>query len=168
MTIRRGLLLGLTLTSAGCGFHPLYQAGTFRSASLATVYVDLIPDRTGQLLRQALQTRLEGASTGVAKQYTLSVSYSETPQGLAVQPDNSTTRTRDVGVAIWSLHPADNATRQIVGGTVRSIDGYNVIDEQFFYAETSEEAAQRRLASALADQIVLKLAAFFDKTSKPG
>ncbi len=161
--MRRGLSASLALATlaAGCGFQPLYSNRLDRSASLPSVYVDIIPNRTGQMLREALQARLEGSSTGVAKQFTLTVAYSDTVQALGVQPDNSSTRNRDVGLAVWSLRSAANSAVQVSGGTVRSLDGYNIIDEQFFYATLSEEAAERRLASALADQIVQGVAVYF-------
>ena len=159
--IGRWALLCLMGMVAGCGFHPLYTSQGLQSARLAAVYVDIIPNRSGQLLRQALQARLEGADSGTAKRFTLDVAYSESVQGLAVQPDNSTTRNRSVGNAVWSLHSSDNAAAQVAGGTVRSLDGYNIIDEQFFYADLTEEVTQRRLAEALADQIVQGLATYF-------
>ena len=151
----------LMLQTASCGFQPLYSTHLDRSANLPSVYVDIIPNRAGQMLREALQARLEGSSTGVAKQFTLDVAYAETGQALGIQPDNSSTRSRNIGTAIWSLRSAANSAVQVTGGTVRTLDGYNIIDEQFFYATLSEEAVQRRLASALADQIAQGVAVYF-------
>lgn len=156
-------MLVMCLFTSACGFRPLYSGAGAPSSRMAAIYVDIIPNRAGQLLRQALQTRLEGASSGIAKQYTLGVAYSENVQGLGIQSDNSTTRNRNIGTAVWSLHPVGNTTVQIAGGTVRTLDGYNILDEQFFYADLSEEATQRRLAESLADQIVTGLALYFDR-----
>ena len=158
----------LALLVAGCGFQPLYSLQHNQTANLAAVYVSIIPNRSGQLLRQALQSRLEGSASGVAKRYTLDVGYAESVQGIGVQSDNSTTRNRDIGNAVWSLHSADSAGVQIAGGTVRTLDGYNIVDEQFFYADLSEEAAERRLAEALADQIVQGLAVYFGTHARQG
>jgi LPS-assembly lipoprotein len=163
MIARRHLVLGMAGLAAGCGFHPLYQQGTTQQAALQAVYVNIIPNRYGQLLRQALQARLEGDDSGVAKQYLLTVVSSESVQALGVQSDNSTTRNRDVGNAVWSLHSVNDPAKQLAGGTVRSVDGYNIIDEQFFYEDMEEDQAQRRLAEALADQIVTGLALYFGK-----
>jgi LPS-assembly lipoprotein len=164
---RRGLLhlggAGLATALSGCGFHPLYAPGASQSAAMQAVYVDIIPNRAGQLLRQALQQRLEGSDDGVAKRYTLGVQFSEAAETLGIQPDNSFTRLRDVGRANWALYPLGNPTAPLVKGNVRSVDGYNVIDEQYFYLDLSEEATQRRLAQALADQIVIGLGAYFGK-----
>jgi len=157
------LSLVLAVTLSACGFHPLYAPGGAQEAALQAIYVPIIPDRTGQLLRQALQQRLEGDDSAVAKRYELSISYFKTTANLDVQADNSTTRARDVGTAVWRLHPAGNASDTLTSGTVRSVDGYNIIDEQFFYMDLSEEAAQHRIADALADQIVTGLALYFHK-----
>ena len=166
MMFPRGFLaaaMGLALCGAGCGFHPVYAPGGPEAAALPAVYVNIIPNRAGQLLRQALQARLAGTDDAVAKRYTLSVSYAEATEALGVQVDNSVTRVRDVGRATWTLHPLANDTVQLGTGTVRNVDGYNVIDEQFFYQDLSEEATQHRLADALADQIVTGLAVYFQK-----
>lgn len=160
---RRSLVLLMAAAMAGCGFRPVYGVGQPGRAALAAVYVDIIPNRSGQLLRQALQARLEGDNGDVAKRYTLGVSYGESIQGLGVQADNSTTRNRDVGTATWTLRKVDSPLVALASGTVRSLDGYNVIDEQFFYQDLSEDVAQHRLAQALADQIVLGMGLYFDK-----
>jgi hypothetical protein len=80
-----------------------------------------------------------------------------------VQADNSTTRNRDIGTASWSLHRVGDTAHVLAHGVVRSVDGYNIIDEQYFYMDLSEEATQRRLATAVADQIVTGLALYFHK-----
>ncbi len=160
---RRALVLSLAGMTAGCGFHPVYGVHQTGSAALAAVYVNIIPNRSGQLLRQALQARLEGSSGDAPKRFVLGVGFFEAVSGLNVQADNSTTRNRTVGNATWSLRAADNPGVQLAGGTVRSVDGYNIIDEQFFYQDLEEDAAEHRLAQALADQIVLAMAVYFDK-----
>ena len=159
---RRLAALCLAALVAGCGFHPVYGVqGPHRA--LASVYVGIIPNRSGQLLRQALQARLQGAASGVAQKYVLTVFFGEAIEGLGVQNDNSTTRNRNVGSATWALHPANDPTVSLAKGYVRSVDGYNVIDEQFFYQDLEQDAADHRLAQALADQIVMNLGLYFDK-----
>jgi LPS-assembly lipoprotein len=172
MIARRALMLGLGLAAAavtgGCGFHPLYGAHSPGAPDLAAVYVDLIPNRNGQLLRQALQARFEGTDSNVPKRYTLSVAYYAAAQGIGVQENNFTTRNRSVGNATWVLHPAGDTSKILTYGVVRSVDGYNVIDEQFFYQDLSEDAVEHRLAEALADQIKTGLALYFDKQKPVG
>jgi LPS-assembly lipoprotein len=173
MITRRALWLvcaGMVCAASlsGCGFHPVYGAGQPAQAELAAVYVNIIPNRSGQLLRQALQAKLEGRSADVPKRYALAVSYGESVQSLDTQADNSTTRNRAVGTATWTLHAVDNPAVRLAGGTVRSVDGYNIIDEQFFYSDLSQDAVEHRLADALAGEITLGLSLYFDKHLRGG
>jgi LPS-assembly lipoprotein len=167
MTMRRAALLAVAMSAAaltsGCGFHAVYAAGNPSRAALSSVYVNLLVNRPGQLLRQALQARLDATNDAAVKRYTLQVAYTEHVQDVNVQADNSVTRERDYGDATWTLVPVDNPSQKLANGTVRSVDGYNVIDEQFFYQNLETEAAERRLADALADQIVLGLSTYFNK-----
>ena len=63
---RRNLCLGslgtLVTLLSGCGFQPVYMPTASGKAGvaqreLASVYVGIIPERPGQVLRQALQER---------------------------------------------------------------------------------------------------------------
>ncbi len=163
MIARRSLMLSLAALTTGCGFHPVYGVGQAGEADLGAVFVNVIPNRSGQLLRQALQSRFEGAGSDAAKRYALSVFYFDFGQVVGTQLNNFGTRSRNIGIASWGLHSVDNPAVQVTGGTARTVDGYNLIDEQFFYADLSDDAVQRRLAQALADQIALALNVYFDK-----
>jgi LPS-assembly lipoprotein len=164
----RLLVLGVGLAVGGCGFHPLYGSagnGTAGAAlaGLSEISVGLIPERSGQLLRQALQERFERGGGGVAARYDLAVSYAVSGDSLAVQPDSSVSRVRLVGAAIWSLTAQDPQRRTLTTGAARAMDAYNVINTQLFAADLDSEAVQRRLADAVAEQISLQIASWFDK-----
>ena len=164
----RLLLMGVGLALGGCGFQPLYGSATDGAASpvqagLTQVSVGLIPERSGQLLREALQERFERGSSGIAARYDLAVSYAISGDALAVQPDSSVSRVRLVAAATWSLTAQDPQRRTLTSGTARAMDAFNIINSQLFAADLDSEAVQRRLASAVADQITLQLAAWFDK-----
>jgi LPS-assembly lipoprotein len=161
LPIRIGGALLTSITLAGCGFHPLYAPGGPALGGLRDVYVDIIPNRNGQLLRQALQERLEGTVADGSKRYELSVAYGYTGTSVGIQSDNSSDRTRFVGTATWTLRKAGAAGTKIVSGTAQSVDGVNVIDEQFFYSDLAGDAVQRRMGENLADQIVEALAVYF-------
>ena len=68
---------------------------------------------------------------------------------------------RLIGTAAWTLRDllADQAL--VANGTARSVDGYNVLNQQFFALELENEAATRRVTAALADQVTVQLASFF-------
>jgi LPS-assembly lipoprotein len=168
--LQRRHLLALTTGAAlsGCGFQPVYMptasgAGGVAQRELAAIQVALIPDRPGQLLRQALQDRLEIGASGMARRYDLTVGYWIAGEGIAVQSDNTATRLRATGNANWTLVAQDAGRTRLTSGFAKAIDALNIIDEQYFAADLGNEALQRRLADALADQITMQLAIYFHK-----
>jgi LPS-assembly lipoprotein len=163
---RRVLVLGAGVALSGCGFQPVYMPTATGTAGVAqrelnAIEVDLIPERPGQELRQALQDRLELGNDGVAHLYDLKVGFGISGEGIAVQSDTIATRIRMIGTATWTLVAKDPGRTQISHGFAKAVDGFNLLDEQVFAADLSNEAIQKRLAEALADQITLQLATFF-------
>jgi len=167
---RRAALAGaaglLTGPLAGCGFHPLYARaddGDLGPAQteMEAVWVPVIPDHSGQFLRQALQQRLEGAGSGAAKRYTLAVGFSIFSDGLAIRPDTTATYVRLTGSAPWHLTTVGLTPQLVTEGQAQAIDGYNILDQQYFAATLENETVTQRIAETLADQIVTKLAIYF-------
>ncbi len=166
MAGRRAVLAGAAGLLAGCGFRPLYAPGPrgapgTAQAELAAVYVSLMPDRAGQLFRQALQQRLEGSGSGGSKRYELGALLSLAPEAIGIQRDNSSTRVRLIGTAAWTVRDLSADQALVANGTARSVDGYNVLNQEFFALELEGDAATRRVTSALADQVTVQLASFF-------
>ncbi len=170
MTSRRhfgaaALGLAACLALGGCGFRPLYGETSQANApaALGEIYVALIPERIGQELRQALQARLEGSGSASRKRFELNASYYIEQQTLSVQQDNSSTRSRLIGHVTWSLRSDIPQAPVMASGNARALDGNNIVDEQFFYADLQNAAAQQRLAGALADQVTQQLATYFQQ-----
>jgi LPS-assembly lipoprotein len=168
MRRRAMLLLGAGAALNGCGFQPVYMRTASGNAGpaqrdLAAVEVAIIPDRPGQVLRQALQERLEGGSSGEQRRFDLRVSFWIAGEGLAVQPDTTSSRVRLIGNASWTLYAQDPAHTFLVNGGARAVDGLNEFDAQFFGADLETESVQRRIAGAVADQITAQLAIYFRK-----
>jgi LPS-assembly lipoprotein len=163
---RRGALsLGASAALAGCGFQPVYM----RTASgepgpaqrdLAAVSVAIIPDRPGQLLRQALQERFGSDAGDVPARYRLAVSYGIAGQGIGILQSSIATRVRMIGTANWTLTPIDGGPT-VTSGIAKAVDAFDILDSQYFAASLSTEQTQKRLASELADNITLQLAVFF-------
>jgi LPS-assembly lipoprotein len=153
-------LPGLALLLAGCGFSPTYAPSTHAAAGMGHIFVSPIADRTGQELRQALQLRMDDGSDSGGKTLVLDVVYTVSGQGLSIQSDNSSTRTRETGAASWRLHNVADA-KTLAAGQTNALDGFNVMNGQYFYGDLSTEAAEKRLAEELADQIVARLAVYF-------
>lgn len=161
---RRSVLLGV-LGLTGCGFEPVYMPsggstpGVARR-ELAAIDVAIIPDRPGQLLRQALQERLGGADPS-APVYTLNVNYWIAGEGIGIQPDNTATRIRMFGNANWSLVARNPDRTPVTSGYSRVQDAINIFQNQYFGAQLQNERAWQNIANAMADQITLRLATFF-------
>ena len=70
-------LLLAVLPVGGCGFTPLYgQSGNSTvAAKLDTIEVQNIPERTGQMLRLALETQLHADGAPTEQLYSLTVGY---------------------------------------------------------------------------------------------
>ncbi len=163
---RRAALLGGGAALAGCGFRPLYAPAASgkpgpASAEMAAIFVPVFAERPGQLLRQALQQRFEGSGSGVAKKYELIASISINAEPVAIQRDSSASRVRLIGSAPWFLRTLSLEHPVLAQGSSRVLDGYNIINQQYFAADLENETVDRRVASALADQITYQVGAFF-------
>jgi len=163
---RRMLLLATGATLSGCGFQPVYMPTASGNAGvaqreLAAIEVAIIPDRPGQLLRQALQDRLELGSSGIARRYDLNVGFGISGEGIAIQTDTSPTRIRFIGSATWNLVAQDPGRTRLTNGYATAVDSLNILDTQYFAADLGSETVQRHLADALAEQITIQLAAYF-------
>jgi LPS-assembly lipoprotein len=128
---------------------------------LAAIRVNLIPDRPGQELRQALQERLGSDSGAEPERYNLAVSFSIAGEGIGVLPDTTATRVRLIAAASYTLKTSDAAQTVVTNGSARAMDAFNVLDQQYFAADLSNEQVQRRLANSVADSIAMQLAVFF-------
>lgn len=158
---------------SGCGWQPTYAppdgaAATTTALDLAAIEVRLIPERDGQLLREALQAELGRASAAVSRRYDLSVWYSVGSEAIGTRQDYSTSRLRYVGRAGFSLTTDRPTRRTLTSGLARAMDGANQFDEQYFASSLEEEAIHRRLATVIAQQIVLQLAAYFHRAAPGG
>jgi LPS-assembly lipoprotein len=165
-TRRAVLVLASGVAVSACGFEPIYM----RTASgdpgpaqreLAAIHVNLMPERPGMLLRQALQKRFEGAGDSLQRRYDLTVNYWISGQALGVQPDTTVTYIRFIGTANFTLNAQDPAHTLLLNGSVRAFDAMNEFDSQVFASDLEVESIQRTLAENLADQITLQLAVFF-------
>lgn len=171
---RRALLRaaagGLALGAGGCGFQPIHGAGVAAGdaavgTDLAATRVPVIPDRFGQLLRRGLQERLAmGAPPGgipaEATRWELLVGPNLAAEGIGIQRDGAASRVRTIATANWTL--VRLTPREVVAsGFERTTDAFNIQGTQYFAADSSREAMERRLAEQLADEVVVRVAMQF-------
>jgi LPS-assembly lipoprotein len=162
---RRLFALSAPLLLAACGFQPLYmRTATDKPGpaqrELARIYVNLIPDRPGQELRQALQERF-GDDSGTPAAYDLSVTFSISGEGIAITQQDIATRLRLTAIATYNLVTRGPHPTRVASGSARAIDGLNIFDSQYFAADLENEAKQQSLAQQCADQITNQLATYF-------
>jgi LPS-assembly lipoprotein len=162
---RRGLYLALALALSGCGFQPVYMPTATNKPGVAqrdlsAVFVEIIPERPGQLLRQALQERFADDS-GTPAAYNLHVVFTISGEGVAIETNSIATRIRLIGNASWTLLDHDAKHTALTSGSARAFDAFNIFDSQYFAADLESEAEQKRLADTIASQITTQLAVWF-------
>ncbi len=159
----RSLALAGLLALTGCGFTPLYaQSGDDSvAAKLDTIEVENIPDRTGQLLRQSLETQLHAAGAPSQQNYTLSVSYGIANSQIGEQQDSSFTRNRSTATANWTLSPIGDPKHSLATGSATTEDAENIIDQQYFASQVEQSTINQQLANEIAARITQQVAVYF-------
>jgi LPS-assembly lipoprotein len=171
MAGRRGLLRGaaglLALGAGGCGFRPLHGDGapgaedSAIAEELAATRVAPIPERFGQLLRRSMQQRLAvPAGSAAPAQWEVVVAPNLSAEPLGILRDGAATRLRYIATANWTLLRL--APRETVAnGFERALEAFNIQPNQYFAADISREATERRLAEQLAAEVITRVALRF-------
>ena len=165
--LRAVALSGLAAALDGCGFQPVYMPTASgkpgpSQRELASVNIPVIPERPGQLLRQALQDHF-GDDSGAPSAYDLQVSYQVTGEGIAVESATLATRIRLRGSAAWTLLTHDAQRKPLTAGSARAMDGVNIFGSQYFASDLETEVVYQRIAENIAQQITTQLAVWFRK-----
>jgi LPS-assembly lipoprotein len=145
------------LPLAGCGLQPMYAGGGSGEVARAigTVTVSPIGGKAGYLVRNALSDRL-GAGEHDTPRYRLDVRLDEKLAGMIVQPDNAVSRERSVMRARYQL--VDLASGAILLDATADADaGIDVVSSEYAVI-AAEQTAQENLATAIANQIVIRVA----------
>ena len=163
-----GLLLAvltvLAGTLAGCGFKPLYGnvPGSVGGAQLASVDIGLIPDRSGQILRNRLVTRMQPQGPAADTNYILDVDLNESSVGLAVETDETATRTNLTITATVALTEIETGDVVYVDN-VRSYASYDVLTAEYATLVAERDARERVLVD-LADRVATSVALYLQRT----
>jgi LPS-assembly lipoprotein len=152
-----GALLPAAALVAACGFTPLYGEGAPASRMAGRVEVPVIDGETGFALRERLTASLGDPSPAA---YRLEITLDLKRSGVALTKQDVTTRFDIVGTAEYRLVPTAGGT-PAAAGVVRAVTGFSSPESETSFAFASlsaERDAERRLAVALADQILQRLA----------
>lgn len=158
----------LCLGLAGCGFQPLNSRTTNASAEsgqlsnlqeLSAIRIAPLSDRTGQEMHNLLRDRLNPSGQPSAPRYQLEVRLTESIRELAFESDETATRADLSIIANYRLLRLDTQ-KSLSSGRSRSISSYNILERQF--ASTISEAdARSRALRDIADDIKIRLSAYF-------
>ena len=157
-TIVIGLLVAAT---AGCGFQPLYGGGKKGRATveLASIQIQPIADRSGQLLRNELFDLLNPYGSPARPLYRLRVTMSEAKSELAVKKSEIATRANLMITASYILFDAENS-QSVFSGSSSVVGSYNVLDSEYATL-IAEKDARSRVIPEIARDIQTRLSVYF-------
>jgi len=160
---RRALILGASFALAGCGFHPLYahHAQSGFDADLASIKVNTIRDRRGQLLAITLRDALNPTGARVETRYTLDVKLGAARQDIAVRPDGTASRSQVVLTATFQLKDA-KADKTVMEGTTHSVSSFDVLSDDYATV-VAQHAAEERTVRDIGDDILTRLSVYVSK-----
>lgn len=151
---RRAAILGALALLAGCGFRPVHGPDGPLGTLSGAVAVEAPASDTGFVLRNRLVDRLGPAET---VRYLLSVDLLIGGAAVAVTTEQETTRFNLPGEAGYGLTEVATG-RTLAQGRVTSFTSYSATGTAVS-TFAGQQDAEERLAVALADQILLRLAA---------
>lgn len=130
-------------------------------SDLSATKVNLIEDRTGQQLRNALVEEFAPGGAAQSPRYLLDVKLQESKSTLAIRLDETTSRAVLELQAAFTLRRASDG-QVLYDGLSRATTSYNVVNSDF--ATVSAEAdARRRAVRVLGEDIKLRVASFFNQ-----
>lgn len=155
------LALLLVCPLAACGFEPLYArsaSGVSPVDDLAAIQVELIANRSGQILRTYLRDGLNPNNAEVPPRYRLRVTINEPRQDLALQRNDTVAR-YGYGVAAGFVL-LDTTGRGLFSGAASLSTNYEVSDSQFATLSSLFDARDRAMQQ-ISDDIRNQLAVYF-------
>ncbi len=144
----------------GCGFHPLYGVDAIDpdvERELASIRVDPIKDRQGQLVRNALLTDLSPHGEPQQERYRLEVFLQVSEGQEAISTD--TTSTRDVQSFGVTYRLYDGRTA-IAAGHFTPVFSFNFLQQHYSNVAALDDVRQRA-GQDIADAIRDRLANYF-------
>lgn len=158
------LLAGLL---SACGFQPLYGSKEGFKERLASVYIDPIPERMGQVLKTKLEDKLNPRGLSENPDYRLIVTLTSTASAMGVGRDGTISRYNvNLTSSYQLLNAHDNSL--VTSGDLRHTSSYNNVSNAYFSTFVSEQDAIKRGVAELAELYRQRLAAYLaHPTTKP-
>lgn len=157
----RGLLLSIVLGISACGFQPLMSGeNTSTRHQLEQIRVEVIADRSGQILRNYLLDDLTPRGVRGSAAYRLLVQLYEPRREVAIRRDDTASRLAYTAAATFQLQ--DSTGRIVFSGHSQSETTFAVTNSEFATLSGLTGARDRVLQEVSAD-IRQQLAGFFSK-----
>jgi LPS-assembly lipoprotein len=157
--------LFLPLALGACGFHPLYgKQGVDPNVAeeLASIQVDPMRDRQGQLIHNALIKALTPDGTPAKPRYHLMVAWTITEAQQALQTDDTATRDVLYYRVLYRLYEGPTA---VTAGTFPQTFSYNFLSEH--YANIAAQSdVQIRAAESITQEVRNRLAIYFTTAAR--
>lgn len=165
-------LLVLCVFISGCGFEPLYvekksssewyydsEFDTGIKEEMASVKIDLIQDRIGQLIRNDLLDKLTPKGEPKSPKYILSVTQINKEEiDQALRNDITATRKKVIYKVTYVLK--NNEHKTLINGNSVAYLGYDILRDP--YSTTfAQKKNEKNAAKIIANDISLRLGAYF-------
>jgi LPS-assembly lipoprotein len=155
------VVLGAVWAVSACGFEPLLgRPGDSGDAvdQLGAIRIEPIPDRSGQVLRNALLDKLTPQGRDIASRYVLRIRLQEPRQTLVLRRDDVISRSSYSAQATYELRDAQG--QRVFSGNSSFVTDYEVATSEFA-TRTSLENARDRVMELVANDIRNQLALGF-------
>ena len=165
--VKRCALLLACLLLTGCGFRPLYgerSLGADVQAQMNAVDIAPIEDRLGQMVHNHLLDAMNRYGEPQRPLYRLQVVLTAVREDLAFREDQAATRVNFRVSATYLLKRA-GADDVLTTGAARVIASYNVTRQEYATL-VAERDAHARAAREIADEIVSRLAVWFERAGQ--
>lgn len=128
----------------------------------ADVFIDEIPERIGQVLRETLMNRLSPKGNTTSAKYRLTVLLGEpTISSQGVRKDNFATRYQMMYTAKYVL-TAYPSGEELTKGSVSERASYDVLASPYA-SDTAEETIKERLMKILGESVSLRIGAYLEQ-----
>jgi hypothetical protein len=156
--------LAIVLVLTGCGFQPLYRAleDDKSLSKLEQVKVDVIADRSGQILRNYLLDTMT-ADSRPSNKYLLKVTLTETTRKLGVRRDETASHEQITINAALNLENMETGKTEYTD-VVTQVASFSVgrhARTAAYSASVSEDSSREKALKIISDDINLRVASHF-------
>lgn len=159
--LRLLIVSSVLMIVSACGFEPLLgkSGGNADVAEqLAAIRIEPIPERSGQVLRNALLDRLTPQGQAPGAQYVLRIRLLEPRQTLLLRRDDVISRSSYSGQASYEVRDAQG--QRLFSGSSAFTTDYEITSSEFA-TRASRENARDRVMELIADDMRNQLALGF-------